>query len=65
MFPLYAALSGIAQVAVPVYAFLALRRLYGGSIVATIGKEIGIIALYAMAYGVAMMCLMYYAAVAS
>jgi hypothetical protein len=54
---------GIMQLAVliwiPTYATLSFRRVYGGSIVATLAKEAGIAVLYAFAGMVALVATLY------
>jgi hypothetical protein len=62
VFTFYAVVAGIAQVSIPIYMFLALRRVYGGSIGLTVAKELGIGVVYLAAYSAAMFAVVYYAA---
>jgi hypothetical protein len=38
--------AAVAFLSILVYATIALRRIYGGSLVATLAKEVGIAAIY-------------------
>jgi Protein of unknown function (DUF3667) len=44
--PLSAAASALALLSIPVYSTMAFRRVYGGSVAATLGKEVVIGAIY-------------------
>ena len=57
--------SGAALIVVPVYATLAFRRVYGGSLAKTIAKEFGIGAIYAIVSGVAFIVMIYWVSVAT
>src|SRR5437868_5133153 len=63
------AIIGIGSIAavilVPVYATLAFRRVYGGSLARTIAKELGIGAIYAIVSGVAFLVMIYWVSVAT
>jgi hypothetical protein len=63
VFALAAGVETLAQLSLPVYAILALRRVYGGSFGTTIAKGAGIGALYALSYGVTIFGVIYWAAV--
>lgn len=65
IFGLYAALNTISQFSIAVYACLALRRGYGGSIARTLANELGITLLFATFFGCAVLGVAYYAAVAA
>ena len=54
----------IAQLSVPVYFYLALRRVYGGSAVVTVSKELGVGVIYGLAGAGAVLLLAYWAALA-
>jgi hypothetical protein len=61
-----AAAGGLAGgIWVPVYATLAFRRVYGGSLARTIGKEIGIGAIYLVVTGVALTLMVYWVSIAT
>lgn len=61
---LISAIVGIAaQCSIPIYAFRALRRVYGGSAGQTLAREIGIGVAYLVAYCAALLGVLYYAAV--
>lgn len=53
----------VVQLAIPVYGFFALRRVYGGSVAQTIAKEAGIAILYFASYAVVLLSMLYYVAV--
>lgn len=57
--------SGAAVILVPVYATLAFRRVYGGSLAKTIAKELGIGVIYAIVSGVAFIVMIYWVSVAT
>lgn len=59
---LYATLAGIAQIAIPVYGFLALRRVYGGTVGTTLLKALGAGLIYMMAYGATIFGVLYWTA---
>lgn len=63
VFVLYVVLSAAAQLSVPVYLYLALRRVYGGSRLMTLAKEVGVGLLYGIAGTFAMLGLAYWAAI--
>jgi len=64
--PLVVALAAItALIWIPVYATMAFRRVYGGSLKSTVMKEIGIGMLYAVASGVGFMAMVYWVSVGS
>ena len=48
---------------VPVYATVAFRRVYGGSLSRTIAKEIGIGAIYLVVSGVALVAMVYWVSI--
>jgi hypothetical protein len=54
----------VATIWIPIYATLAFRRVYGGSVVATLAKEVGIAAIYGLATLVAFTVTLYWASVA-
>lgn len=54
------AAATVAFIAIPVYATLAFRRVYGGSVGKTVVKELGIGALYAVVSGAAFMVMIYW-----
>jgi hypothetical protein len=62
-FPVSAVARLISQLMIPVYAFFALRRVYGGSVGQTIAKEAGIAALYGVSYACVLLTMLYYVAV--
>lgn len=49
----------------PIYATLAFRRVYDGSIGATIAKELGIGAIYAVVSGLAFVIMIYWVSIAT
>ncbi len=53
----------IAQLSVPISLFVALRRVYGGTVVATLLKELGAGVVYGFAGAASMLVLAYWAAV--
>jgi len=57
--------SVAAVILVPVYATLAFRRVYGGSLAKTIAKELGIGAIYAIVSGAAFIVMIYWVSVAT
>ena len=56
--------SGLAVIWIPVYATLAFRRVYGGSIVRTVAKEIGIAAIYFVTWFAAFVLMIYWVSIA-
>jgi hypothetical protein len=62
---LVAAASLIAVIWVPVYATLAFRRVYGGSLVRTLMKELGIGAIYALATAAGFIVMIYWVSIAA
>lgn len=62
---LAAAASVVAMIWIPVYATLAFRRVYGGSLGRTIVKELGIGAIYAIVSGIALVIMLYWVSIAS
>jgi hypothetical protein len=54
-----------ATISIPIYATLALRRVYGGSLVGTLGKEVGIAVVYGLASLVAFVVTLYWVSVAA
>ena len=63
--PLLAGAAGaIAVLWIPVYATLALRRVYGGSVVRTLAKEAAIAAIYGVTSLVAFMAMVYWVSIA-
>ncbi len=64
--PAIIALGSVAAlILIPVYATLAFRRVYGGSLARTIAKELGIGAIYAIISGVAFIVMIYWVSVAT
>ena len=64
--PAIAAAGGVVgTICVPVYATLAFRRVYGGSLVRTIAKELGIGAIYLVASAVALVTMVYWVSIVS
>lgn len=62
--PMIASLAGvIGLVWIPVYATLAFRRVYGGSLGRTLTKAIGILAIYALAAGAAFGVMIYWVSI--
>lgn len=59
-----AAVTIAAQLAIPLYAVIALRGMYGGGYAATMAKAAGIAVIYLSVWGGANLALAYYAAVA-
>jgi len=57
--------SAASVVAIPIYATLAFRRVYGGSVVGTITKEVGIGLLYALVSGVGFILMIYWVSLAA
>jgi len=57
--------SGLAVIWIPTYATLAFRRVYGGSIVGTVVKEIGIAAIYLVTWIAAFILMIYWVSVAT
>jgi hypothetical protein len=63
--PILVAAGGlIVMIWIPIYATLAFRRLYGGSLIRTLVKETGIGAIYAVAAGMAFLILIYWVSIA-
>jgi hypothetical protein len=63
--PILVAVGGlIVMIWIPIYATLAFRRLYGGSLVRTLVKESGIGAIYAVAAGMGFLILIYWVSIA-
>jgi hypothetical protein len=62
--PLIVAASAAALIWIPIYATVAFRRVYGGSIGRTILKEIGVGALYAVVSGIAIVLMIYWVSLA-
>jgi hypothetical protein len=62
---LVAAGATAALIAIPVYSTIAFRRVYGGSVAGTIGKEVGIGLLYALVSGVAFILMIYWVSLAA
>jgi hypothetical protein len=56
--------STIAVIWIPIYATLAFRRVYGGSIARTLTKEVAIGAIYAVTVVVAMVVMIYWLSIA-
>jgi hypothetical protein len=54
-----------ATISIPIYATLALRRVYGGSLVGTLAKEVGIAVVYGLASLVAFVVTLYWVSVAA
>jgi hypothetical protein len=64
--PLLAAIaSTVAVVWIPVYATLAFRRVYGGSVVRTLVKELGIAAIYLVAWTTAFLLMLYWVSIST
>jgi len=64
--PLLAAAVGlIAVIWIPVYATLAFRRVYGGSLSRTLMKELAIGAIYCVAAGIGFMVMIYWVSIAA
>lgn len=64
--PLLAAIAGIiGAVWIPIYATLAFRRVYGGSLARTVLKELGIGALYALIAAIAFTITIYWVSIAA
>jgi hypothetical protein len=62
--PILVAVGGLIVVVwIPIYATLAFRRLYGGSLIRTLVKETGIGAIYAVASGMAFLTLIYWVSI--
>jgi hypothetical protein len=53
------AVGAIALASIPIYATLAFRRVYGGSLVATLAKEVGIAAIYGVVWFLAFAVMVY------
>jgi hypothetical protein len=62
---LAAAASLIAVIWIPIYATLAFRRVYGGSLVRTLMKELGIGAIYALATAAGFIVMIYWVSIAA
>lgn len=62
---LAAAGSALAMVWILVYATLAFRRVYGGSVGKTIAKELGIGAIYTVISGIAFVLMIYWVSIAA
>jgi hypothetical protein len=62
--PLIIAASAVALLWIPIYATLAFRRVYGGSVARTIVKEIGIGAIYAVLAGIGLVLMIYWVSIA-
>lgn len=56
--------SGAAVVWIPIYATLAFRRVYGGSVVGIVAKEIGIAAIYFITWFAAFVLMIYWVSIA-
>jgi hypothetical protein len=64
--PALAAVGGVAAfIWIPVYATLAFRRVYGGSVRKTLAKELGIGAIYLFVSGIALAVMIYWVSVAT
>jgi hypothetical protein len=57
--------SLVALIWIPIYATLAFRRVYGGSLVRTLMKELGIGAIYAVAAAAGFTVMIYWVSVAT
>jgi hypothetical protein len=57
---LVAAAATGALIAIPIYSTMAFRRVYGGSVAGTIGKEVGIGLLYALVSGLGFILMIYW-----
>jgi hypothetical protein len=62
---LVAAVGLVAFIWIPVYATLAFRRVYGGSLIRTLMKEVAIGAIYCVTAGVGFVVLIYWVSVAA
>ena len=60
---LVGAASAVAVIWIPIYATLAFRRVYGGTVRSTIAKELGIGAIYAVVSGVAFVVMIYWVSI--
>lgn len=60
--PLIGVVGTIAALWIPIYATLALRRAYGGSVMRTVAKEIGIASIYSVVSIVAFLLTIYWVA---
>jgi hypothetical protein len=57
--------SAIAVCWIPIYATLAFRRVYSGSLAKTLAKEVGIGVLYAVTAAVAFIVMIYWVSIAT
>jgi hypothetical protein len=57
--------SLITAIWIPIYATLAFRRVYGGSLIRTVGKEVAIAAIYALTAAVGFITMLYWVSVAT
>jgi hypothetical protein len=55
----------VAKLWIPVYATLAFRRVYGGSLIGTLAKEFAILMLYSLASFIGLIVLVYWVSVAT
>jgi hypothetical protein len=55
--------SGSAVIWIPIYATLAFRRVYGGSVVRTVAKEIGIATIYFVTWFAAFVLMVYWVSI--
>jgi hypothetical protein len=63
--PILVAVAGlIVMIWIPIYATLAIRRLYNGSLIRTLVKESGIGAIYAVVAGIGFLILIYWVSIA-
>jgi hypothetical protein len=62
---LVAGASIIASIWIPVYATLAFRRVYGGTLVRTLAKELAIGTIYALVAGAGFVIMIYWVSVAT
>jgi hypothetical protein len=62
---LVAGASLVAVIWIPIYATLAFRRVYGGSLVRTLMKELGIGAIYALATAAGFIVMIYWVSIAT
>ena len=62
---LVGAASLVASIWIPVYATVAFRRVYGGSLGRTLMKEVGIFAIYAVTAAAAFVVMIYWVAIAA
>ena len=62
---LVGAASAVAVIWIPIYATLAFRRVYGGTVRSTIAKELGIGAIYVVVSGVAFVVMIYWVSIAA